>query len=325
MEAAVEVGYLLLPSKASLGYLVEFLFYAGSEVEIEYVREIPGQELVDHHPHVGRHELSLLAAGVLRQSSPGNLPVLQRKHPVEPWLALLFAAYHIVAALDGGNRGRVCGRTAYSEVFHLLHERGLRESRRREREPLHSGDFLSLKPLPRSKRRKHGLSGLPVFGTVDTQESVELHHLALCAEPLRPRRYLNVGLGLLYLRVGHLRGHGAPPYQFIETPLAVVAVYGAVGYVGRAYGLVGLLRPLGTRMVMARLEVFLAHPGSYGLRYVFHREFGKIERIGTHISDLSVLVELLRRHHSLVDREPEPPVCVLLEGRCGVGRLRRTL
>ena len=86
---------------------------------------------------------------------------------------------------------------------------------------------------------------------VHFQEAVEGHYLACCHENFLAPRDVYLHNRLLQLRVSHLRGCGAFPYQVVEPALLLRAFHLLLVHVGRSDGLVRLLRALGVSGVVA--------------------------------------------------------------------------
>ena len=78
-------------------------------------------------------------------------------------------------------------------------------------------------------------------------------------------------------------------------------------------------------MVVAWTAVFLAVGLDDFLLAGVDAEAGEVDRVGTHIRDLSALVEPLGHHHRLAHGEAQLAGCLLLQRRGGEGRCRRAL
>ena len=131
--------------------------------------------------------------------------------------------------------------------------------------------------------------------------------------------------------VGHLGGDGALPDQLVETEPVVVEFgvqrsRGGEGIAGGPDGLVGLLGVLDLAGVLTRrrMHVLVAvQLASLGARGVDGR-LRQGRRVGTHISDVAVLVEPLGHAHGALGGEPQLAAGFLLQRRGHERRVRPT-
>ena len=86
--------------------------------------------------------------------------------------------------------------------------------------------------------------------------------------------------------------------------------------------LVSLLCSLGSGMVLAHAQVTLSDVLLDFLADGVDSQCAQVHRVGTHISNVSCLVECLRHAHSLADRHSQFACRLLLERRCGEWRRR---
>ena len=84
----------------------------------------------------------------------------------------------------------------------------------------------------------------------------------------------------------------------------------------------GLLRSLGGGVILAYLAIVLAIEFMYLILRSLDAQAGEVDRVGTHIGNLSVFIEMLCHHHGLRHGESEFAGRLLLEGRGGEGRCR---
>ena len=116
------------------------------------------------------------------------------------------------------------------------------------------------------------------------------------------------------LGVGHLAGKGALPDKFVEFFLGGIATGGLHHHVGRANGFVRLLGSGALGGVAAGLsEVGSVHlgDGAAGAVYGFVRQ---VHRVGTHVGDVSVLIEFLCQAHGAAHGHSELARRLLLQG-----------
>ena len=139
--------------------------------------------------------------------------------------------------------------------------------------------------------------------TIHLDETVEFDHLALGNELFRCAANADIDSGLLHLGIGHLAGDGTFPNQFVQFLLLSRSLDGRVLHIGRADGLVSLLGTFRTGMILAYLAVWLAIEFLDFLLAGIDAQAGEVDRVGTHVGDLSVLVQVLGNHHRLANRE----------------------
>ena len=291
---------------------VAVLFAHGDAVEFGF--EIRGERIVDESGEV-----------LFEESDHGERQPARNQG--------VAAGGHVAAILDDRDRGRIRRGTADAELLELLDQAGLCEARRRcggvaVGFRLDHGQSLSLFDL-----RQPRLPGLRVVAGgvgalfVGGEESAEGDDGAAGAEA-GVVSAVEIGADLdrrsLSLGVGHLAGHGALPDQVVEAELLTAELLGhlrrsAEGVTGRTDRLVGLLRGL-----------LLARVLTWGLRDEFGTvEFGHLFASGgdrlpgqrrgvrTHIGDVAVLVERLRRAHGLTCAHAQLAAGFLLQGRGG--------
>ena len=96
-------------------------------------------------------------------------------------------------------------------------------------------------------------------------------------------------------------------------------------HVGGSYGLVCLLCALGIGVKLARLAVLLAPELCDFLLARVDAQRGEVHRVGTHIGDASVFIQVLCHHHGLRHGESQFAGSLLLQGRGGEWRCWRAL
>ena len=129
--------------------------------------------------------------------------------------------------------------------------------------------------------------------------------------------------------VGHLRGDRALPDQFVE-PETVAIEFGVQRTRGgerlscRADRLVGLLGVLDLAGVLARagVDVLVAVKLASLVARRVNRRLRQRGRVGPHVGDVAVLVELLGHAHGALGAEPELAAGLLLQGRRHERRVR---
>ena len=125
------------------------------------------------------------------------------------------------------------------------------------------------------------------------------------------------------LRIGHLAGDGALPNKVIEAAFLLVALYLLLVHIGGTDGFVSLLSTFRTGVILASLDVLLAHLLCDDRFAGTQTEFAQIDTICTHIGDASAFIKVLGYHHGLSHSEAELVSRFLLQCACrewGSGR-----
>ena len=138
---------------------------------------------------------------------------------------------------------------------------------------------------------------------------------------------LNANRLLRKLRVGHLTGHEPAPDQIVELGGGGVEIEftRAPGDVGRSNRLVRFLRAgLGLVVVGLRGHERLTEILRNLAADCIQRNGGDIDAVRSHVGDETRFVELLRKGHRAVGREPAHARGGLLKGRRGERRVGMT-
>ena len=129
--------------------------------------------------------------------------------------------------------------------------------------------------------------------------------------------------------VGHLRGDGPLPDQFVQTEpigieLGVESARRGESLAGRPDRLVGLLGVLHLAGVLARrwMDVFVTIELARLVTRGVDRRLRQRGRVGPHVGDVAVLVELLGHAHRALSAEPQLAASLLLKRRCHERRVR---
>src|SRR6266508_3514775 len=250
----------------------------------------------------------------------------------------LAALEHVPPVLDGLHDRRVRGRTADAELFQGLDQRRLGVAGRRlggvadRLEPL-LGQLLVLDQPGQPALAVVRLGRLVVGGLhVRLQEpgirdglagGGEVAGLARGGDGLDPYR------DRVADRVGHLAGDRTAPDQLVQPELLAGQpvrdlARGAEAVAGRADRLVRLLRVLHLALVATRFRGYVAV--AVQLAYLLpgggERRLGQVGRVGPHVRDVAVLVQLLRDPHGLRGRQPQLARRLLLQRAGDERRIR---
>ena len=319
MEGLVEISYLFVPLHFTFGYIVELAFHLGGKVIVHNIAEILHQEVVDHRAGVGRQQFALFGAGEFGLHFLAYLAFLEFYHIVAAFHAFFLAFHHIFALLYGGDGGRIGRRAAYTQLFEFLHQRSFVVAIWLLGEALGGCNEVGAEGLTHAQWRKHAqvVVGCRLFVGrlhIHAQETVEFEHFACSHKPIVAVRYIDVDSGLFYLGISHLRCYGALPYQVVEFLFLSGAGDVVIADIGGADGFVRLLCALRCCVIFAHLQILLSQifgylflDGAYGKRR-------KIHRVGTHIGDMSRLIEHLCHAHGLRHGEAQLARCFLLQG-----------
>ena len=241
------------------------------------------------------------------------------RHDVEECLRALVAAPDYVFALLNGRYGRsVGGGSADSEFLKFVNQGGF----------VISGGWLAIALLCHDVCIVNFLAVLHVgqesafgffgfFGctfAIDFQESVEQHHFAHSRKFAREPLGLDGGCGLFEFSIGHLAGHGALPNELVEPAFLRRAFNAFMIDVGGTNGFVGLLRAFSIGVVLAHFVVGLAHLLFNEFARGAYAERGKVGRVGSHVGNVSCLIERLRNAHGERNGVAQFARCLLLEG-----------
>ena len=298
VEAREPVDAILL----AIGDAVEVVFHAGGEVVLHEIREV-----------------------VLEQAHHGKCDPVRHE---------CRAARSHVPAVDDGRDDRGVGRRATdSELLERLDETGLRVARRGTGLVTLGFDIRNRELLTDGEGRKFCLGWLRRVVAllvaallVGLQEAAEGDDRAARGE-LGHRRALHRASRdddgcRRSFRVGHLRGDRALPDQVVELPVVATKhtlelPWRTEGVAGGADGLVGFLSIL----ALARVHSRLVRHALGAIERTRLRSRGRdcllreVERVGTHIGDVAVLVQPLRNAHCLASGEAKFARRLLLQGR----------
>ena len=289
-EAQKEVpddrSQLFLPN----GDLVEFLFHARREVEINDLWEVSLELL--------RHNL----APRRREQTPRLAP-------------------HVLAVDQGAHRRRIGRRATDPDRFHLFHEGRLGETWRRLGEVLLRRQLAQIQDITLCQLRKHPVEffGLVITAReIDLEVALELERLSCCPEHHAVR--FDVDRCRVVDGLRHLGSNGPLPDHLVELELVGVDDPGKIrrklGDGRRSDRLVSLLCTLRLRGELPDLvELFpvlaLDDPTDLAKRVV--REG---DRVGSHVGDMAGFVQTLSHLHGLPRRVRELGGCDLLQRRC---------
>jgi len=299
VPGAVDVDGELFPEVPQEGFPVELairddvelFFEAGGEVIFHVAREEVLQECGDEAAFVFRHQRLAFDADIAA--------VFQRRH--------------------GGGIG---GRAADAEFLEPLDQRGFGVAGRGRREGLVGVGLEKVRMLTFHHFGKAAfgvvviITGVMAFG-IELDIAIEDDDLAGRAQDgaLVPRGEVD-GRAFKQRRF-HLGGHRAAPdegVEFLQVAFAVILL-GAQVEVGRAHGLVGLLRVLRLRRIAPRVFrqvacaiVGLDHcaGGDIGL-------LGHVDAVGPHVGDAAFLIEFLGGLHRALSIEAELAARFLLQ------------
>ena len=289
---------------------------------VELVLHRRGESVVDQPPEV-----------LLEQAGNGE------RHPRRHQRAALLV--DVAAVLDGLDDRPVRRRPADAQFLERLDQRRLRVAGRRRGVVTVGCQLLGIDTLALCQvgQPALGVVGLTAcllvealdVGLEETGErdgaatGAENHLLARACGARDPQRQRRAA------RIVHLRGHRALPDQLVEPELVGVQLTVQLArrlehIAGRADRLVRLLRVLHLAGVLARrrVHVLLAvQLASLVARGVDGR-LRQCRRVGTHISDVAVLVQPLRDAHRALGREAQLAAGLLLQRRRHERRVRPT-
>ena len=165
--------------------------------------------------------------------------------------------------------------------------------------------------------------GREVLCLIYLQETVKGNNLARCHElAVVHSADGNDSLCALYLCICHLACYGALPYQFVQPLFLGRPLYLGLVHIGGTDGLVCLLCPLATGVVLACLGILLAYGFGDMLLAGSQAEFGKVHAVGTHVGNHTAFIQALGYHHGLCHAQTQSMCSFLLQCRGGKWRCR---
>ena len=139
--------------------------------------------------------------------------------------------------------------------------------------------------------------------TINLEETIKLDDFALGNKLLVGTADRDVDRSLLNLCISHLTGNGTLPDQVVELTLLCGALNLCAIHVGRTNGFVSLLSTLRIGVILTYLAVFLAIELGNLLLAGIDTQTREVDRVSTHIGNLSVLIQVLSHHHGLTNGE----------------------
>ena len=121
-------------------------------------------------------------------------------------------------------------------------------------------------------------------------KSVEFHYLTICNKLFIETSARDIDSSLLDLGISHLTGNGALPNKFVETFFLGTSLDGRGSHIGRTDCLVSLLCSLGLSVELSRFAILVAPQLAYLLLASIDTQCRKIDRVGTHVCDLTVFI-----------------------------------
>ena len=228
VERHIKVRHHVGPLLVALRHLVETFFHFGGKIIIQNIGKVGHQKLIHQRAYIGRKQLGFLRARVLAQEFAFHLVALAFQGHITARNARLVFFNHIFALHDGGNGGRVGGRTTNAQLFQLLYQHGFGVARRMLRKHLAAAhplqrEFLTFFELGQTRIGLFFIVFVFRFG-IHLHKTVKHHHLALGHKHFFAARHFDGGRGAFYFRFGHLRGNGAFPNQVVEPHLSRIAL-----------------------------------------------------------------------------------------------------
>ena len=239
-------------------------------------------------------------------------------------------AHHVAAIDDGADDAGVGGRAADAVFFERLDQRRFGEARRRLGLVAHRLERGAVRRVARAS----GGSGVSrsssaASGSSEPSTYARRKPAKSVRNPLARKVALRTASSTavdVFLRILHLRRHGALPDQVVERQLVVFEA----GLVGRAEHaarrtdrLVRFLRVGDLVGIAARLvrQVLLAVEPLHQVAGRGDRLVRQRHRIGTHVGDEAALVQALRHLHRLLGGVAQLAVGFLLQRRRGERRV----
>jgi len=279
------------------------------------------QKVIDQDTDVFRKEFLAFFSIVLGAFLPGYLVFFQPELQVVSFFSRTVTLDHILSLYDGGDRGGVCRGSSYPQLLQFLDQAGLGVSVGGLRETLNGPDLTCVQVVSCFQERQ-GQRGFSVVflgilvGTfpVHFQEAFKNHHLSGSHELLARVSATDGDLGLVYLRICHLRGKSPFPYQFVQFLIRGSSFHRNLIHESGADGFMGFLCPFGTGGILPCLAVPGSESSGDDLFCQGKCHFGQLCGIGTHVCDMPRFIKTLCHAHGLAHRKSQFAGSFLLQG-----------
>ena len=120
---------------------------------------------------------------------------------------------------------------------------------------------------------------------------------------------------LFQFSICHLWSQGTFPDQVIQTFFLRSSLNGFIRHISRTDSFMRFLSTLRFRCKMTRMHIFFTHQWKDGIAARTQCQIRQVYRVGTHISNLSVLIQPLCQHHGLCHGIAQLTRSFLLQGR----------
>ena len=258
MEVSIKTLDHALPVVLALGNIIKFLLHICRESIVHNLVEILLQIIIHNNAHIGRNDFVFLIAEFLFLCFFFYHIVFQDDARIGTFTARAGCLLDITTLLNGGNGGRVCGRTADAEFLEFLHQTCFGVTCRGLSKTLGGGDHLCTQSLSQLHSRQHAAHFLVVVilgFSVNLEESGEQNHFTRSNEFLLAAGNRNRDVGFLRLGIAHLGSNGTFPYQLIEMLGESVARDGLTRQVRRTNCLVSFLSTFGLGDIVMDMDI----------------------------------------------------------------------
>ena len=143
-------------------------------------------------------------------------------------------------------------------------------------------------------------------GTIHLQKTVKQNHLAACNVLLATVGNANRNVGFFGLCISHLRSQSAFANKVIQPLSLGICLYGLTRELSGTDSLVSLLRSLYLVCILSCFEILFTILRNDKFLCLLQGKIGQIDRICSHIGDISRLIELLGNQHGSRYRHSEP-------------------
>ena len=258
VKGLVKLADHVLPDQFALCNGIKFLFDTGSKVVIYNRFEIRGQKIVDNQTHIGGKQFGFFGTIHFGFHMPCYLTPFQVQFnifsgfPVTPLFGYIFSLF------DGGNRGSIGTGSSDAHLLQFFHQAGFCVAGFRPGKALTGFNLVEFQLFSGFHKGKQFFIsaflffigfGIGVFD-VHLQKSIEFNYFA-CSLIMKLFSILQFQIctgifangdnGALQFGIGHLRGNGTLPDQFIKSLFVPFAGNRGGRKIGGPDGFVGFL------------------------------------------------------------------------------------
>ena len=314
-----------MPSNLAIGNAVELLLDICREVIVDNRGKLRLKVVVNDHTDVGRCKAVLLLAVALRGLLRGNLTIQEYHLLKVTALSITILLYDIASVDNRGDCRRIGRRTTDAKLLKALNEGCLIIARgclciALCCSNLRSYELVANHHLGQDTALALLLSILIDSLRVQAHKAIEAYYLAHSRKLLLTPFEVDDDICAVKLCGHHLRCHSALPDKVVEALLGRCTLNLVALDIRRTNSLVSLLSTLRLSLEVVGIGVFSAKEAGNLVLALCNGHLREVYRVGTHIGDKTLLIELLRYGHRLRHAHTQLTASLLLECRGGKRR-----